>query len=106
MADEEKTRDHEVVLLYADSFGWVDVQNLQKYLEEHCCTECWVYLKKAPVGRVQKAVDEDDRIEVRVAENPKKTARSFYDELQQKGTKSQLLRLEKVSDRSMNRGGC
>ncbi len=106
MGDGENQSDHEVVLLYAESFGWVDVENLQKYLSERCCTECWVYLEKAPVGRVEQAVEDDDRIQIRVSEKPKKSAKSFYEELKEKGTKTQLLRLEKVSDRSMNKGAC
>ncbi|MFO7849556.1 MAG: hypothetical protein R6V67_06325 [Spirochaetia bacterium] len=106
MAEEEKEKEPELVLLYADKFGWVDVQNLQKYLNEHCCTECWVFLEQAPVGRVQKAVEEDGRIQMRVTKTPKKSASNFLEELKEKGTKAQMLGLEKVSDRSMNKGGC
>ncbi len=106
MAGDETQREHEVVILFGETFGWVDVQNLQKYLDERCCTDCWVYLEKAPVGRVQQTVDEDERIQIRVADKPKKSAKNFYDELQQKGQKSKMMRLEKVSDRSMNKGAC
>lgn len=106
MAEEGKEKENELVLLYADKFGWVDIQNLQKYLDEHCCTECWVFLKQAPVGRVQTAVEEDGRMQLRVTDNPKKSASSFFKELKEKGTPAQMLSLEKVSDRSMNKGGC
>jgi hypothetical protein len=106
MAEKEAEKDHEVVILYGEAFGWVDVQNLQKYLDERCCTDCWVYLQKAPVGRVQQTVDEDERIQIRVSDKPKKSAQNFYDELQQNGQSSKMMRLEQVSDRSMNKGAC
>ncbi|MFP4267649.1 MAG: hypothetical protein ACLFQW_06600 [Spirochaetaceae bacterium] len=106
MAEDDKEKEPELVLLYAEKFGWVDVQNLQKYLDEHCCTECWVFLAQAPVGRVQTAVEKDGRIQLRVTDKPKKSASNFFNELKEKGTQTQMLSLEKVSDRSMNKGGC
>jgi histone H3/H4 len=96
----------EVIILHAEAFGWVDVRNLQKYLEDKCCTDCWLFLKKAPVGRVQKTVDEDTRIQMRVTDDSKKSAKAYYKELSEKEIKVQMMALEKVSDRSMNRGGC
>lgn len=104
--EENKSEEHEVVILYAENFGWVDVQNLQHYLDQRCCTECWVYLSTAPVERVQQAVDEDDRIQTRVTDKPKKSAKKFHEELKERASPTQLMRLEKVSDRSMNKGGC
>lgn len=106
MTEKDTQQEHEVVILYAEAFGWVDVQNLQEYLHERCCTDCWVYLHKAPVGRIQQTLDSDERIETRVTDKPKKSAKSYYDELREKGTKVQMLPLERVSDRSMNKGGC
>jgi RNA-binding protein YhbY len=58
------------------------------------------------VERVERALEEDSRIRVRVTNNPKKTAKAYYDELMKEGRSVEVKRLEEVSDRSMNRGGC
>lgn len=102
----ENTEQRDVVLIHGPQLGWVDIENLKKFLDQKCCTDCWLYLETAPVERVERALDEDDRIRVRVTKNPKKSAKAYYKELQQGERSVEVKRLEEVSDRSMNRGGC
>lgn len=104
--NESEAQEQEVVLVYGAHFGWVDVQNVKAYLDKHCCRDCWLYLEKAPVERVERELENDTRIQVRITKNPKKAAKAYLDELQAKGVHAALKRLEQVSDRSMNRGGC
>ncbi len=106
MAENTETKEPEVVLVYGKQFGWVDVGNLQKYLDAHCCRDCWLYLETAPVERVEHELEQDNRVQIRVTGNPKKAAKAYFLELEQKGTKVEIKRLEEVSDRSMSRGGC
>lgn len=106
MGEDTSEKQNEVILVHGKQFGWVDVGNVQKYLDEHCCTDCWLYLELAPVERVERELEQDTRIQVRVTKNPKKAAKAYLAELQTEGAKAELKRLEQVSDRSMNRGGC
>jgi len=106
MTENNESQEHEVVLVYGKQFGWVDVGNVQKYLDQHCCRDCWLYLEAAPVERVESELAQDTRIQVRVTKNPKKTAKAYLAELQEEGVKAEMKRLEQVSDRSMTRGGC
>jgi thymidylate kinase len=102
----ENTEQPDVVLIHGKQVGWVDIENLKKFLDQKCCTDCWLYLETAPVERVERALEEEDRIRVRVTKNPKKSAKAYYEELQQGDRSVEVKRLEEVSDRSMNRGGC
>ena len=102
--DEQEKRD--VILIHGTRLGWVDVENLQEYLDKKCCTDCWLYLETAPVERVERALEEDTRIRLRVSKHPKKSAKAYYEELDKEGRSVEIKRLEEVSDRSMNRGGC
>ena len=104
--NKKQTEQCDVLLVHGSNFGWVDVENLQRYLEKRGCKECWLYVETAPVDRVQRAIEEDDRLQLRVTDNPKKAAKSFFDELQQGDRSADMQRLEKVSDRSMNKGAC
>ena len=109
MSTDTHTEDNEardVILVHGSQFGWVDVENLKTFLDKKCCTDCWLYLETAPVERVERALEEDTRIRVRVTNKPKKSAKAYYDELMKEGRSVEVKRLEEVSDRSMNRGGC
>jgi len=96
----------EVILIHGHQFGWVDVQNLKDFLDLQNCTDCWLYVEKAPVERVERELEADKRVQLRVTDNPKKAAKKYLAELEQQGKKAEIKPLEKVSDRSMNRGGC
>jgi hypothetical protein len=106
MAEKGNHPHCDVLLLHGREFGWIDVGNLQRYLQERGCKECWIYLETAPVDRVQRAIEEDERLQLRVSDAPKKAAKAFYKELRGGERTAEMLRLEKVSDRSMNKGAC
>jgi len=67
----ENSEARDVVLVHGSHFGWVDVENLKTFLDKKCCTDCWLYLETAPVERVERALEEDARIRVRVTNKPK-----------------------------------
>ncbi len=102
----EKTEPRDVILVYGQKVGWVDVENLKEFLDKRCCTDCWLYIEAAPVERVERALEEDHRIRMRITKKPKKSANSYFEELSEEGHSVEVKRLEEVSDRSMNRGGC
>ena len=104
--DGSTEKQCDVLLVYGREFGWVDVENLQQFLDSRGCKECWLYMETAPVDRVQRAIQDDERIQLRVTDKPKKAAKSFFEELKQNKRSADMQRLEQVSDRSMNRGGC
>ncbi len=105
-SENKEVEQRDVVLVHGQHVGWVDVENIKNYLDQKCCTDCWLYLETAPVERVERALEEDHRIRIRVTKNPKKSAKSYYSELESEGRSVEVKRLEEVSDRSMNRGGC
>ncbi len=105
-SENNEVEPRDVVLVHGKHVGWVDVENIKKYLDQKCCTDCWLYLETAPVERVERALEEDQRIRIRVTKNPKKSAKSYYSELETEGRSVEVKRLEEVSDRSMTRGGC
>ncbi|MFW5710537.1 MAG: hypothetical protein ACOCXF_03000 [bacterium] len=105
-SENQDVEQRDVVLVHGPHVGWVDVENIKNYLDKKCCTDCWLYLETAPVERVERALEEDQRIRMRVAKSPKKSAKSYYSELVNEGRSVEVKRLEEVSDRSMNRGGC
>ena len=102
----DTTEPRDVILVHGTQAGWVDVENLKKFLDQKCCADCWLYLEKAPVERVERALEDDGRIRIRVTKKPKKSADTYYKELAEEGRSAEVKRLEDVSDRSMNRGGC
>ncbi len=96
----------EVILIYGKQFGWHDVGNLKKFLDINKCNDCWLYLEAAPVERVERELEGDPRIQLRVTRKPKKDAQKYLDELKSNGSAGEIKRLEEVSDRSMHRGAC
>jgi len=96
----------EVVLIYGKQFGWHDVGNLKKFLDVNTCNDCWLYLEAAPVERVERELEGDHRIQLRVTKKPKKDAQKYLEELKSNGSAAEIKRLEEVSDRSMHRGAC
>jgi hypothetical protein len=108
MAQKKKAdvKHCDVLLVHGSQFGLVDLDNLKKHLDAAGCRECWLYVETAPVDRVQRGLEEDERIQLRVTDTPKKAAKAFFEELQQSDRSADMQRLEKVSDRSMNKGAC
>ncbi len=104
--DNGARKQCDVLLVHGKEFGWVDVENLQQYLDARGCKECWLYMEIAPVDRVQRVIEDDGRIQLRVTDKPKKAAKNFFEELKKSDRSADMQRLEQVSDRSMNRGGC
>jgi len=96
----------EVILIYGTQFGWFDVPNLKKFLDRQDCTDCWLYLESAPVERVERELEKDRRIRIRVTKDPGKAAKKYLEDLKAKGNTAEIKRLEDVSDRSMHRGAC
>jgi len=103
---KKTTQENEVILVYGQQFGWYDVESLKKFLDAHCCLDCWLYLETAPVERVERELETDHRIQMRITKNPRKAAKKYLDELKKLGKTAEIKRLEEISDRSMNRGGC
>lgn len=104
--DKNSEKQCDVLLVHGNEFGWGDMENLQQYLYVRGCKECWLYMATAPVDRVQRAIEDDERIQLRVTDKPKKAAKKFFEELKSSDRSADMQRLEHVSDRSMNRGGC
>lgn len=99
-------KDKETLIVYGEKLGRVDLENLIKHLEKNKYTQCRLILPLEPVKDIKAKIDADSRIEFITAKRPKREAKGIVKEFKESGVPYKLARLEEVSDRSLDRGGC
>ena len=94
---------YSLYIIYGNQFGFVDLESLEKLMQNHLCDKIVVFLEVKPHKNVENALQKYPLIEIKISKKPKKDAKKYkknYDsEYSEKS--SVLYALEVVADRSM-----
>ena len=94
------------LVVYGEKLGREDLDNIRTYLDRNGYEDCRLILSTEPIPALKEELTADKRIQLTTSDRSKREAKSLAETLKSEGKDVKLARLEEVSDRSMDRGGC
>ncbi len=94
---------YNIYIIFGESFGFFDLEAIQRLINNHTCEKVMLFLKNEPHKNILNSLKSISSIKINVSENPKKDARRYKKDfaVNYKNVTSALFPLEVVADRSM-----